>query len=431
MPGLSRAVLCSALFFSGLAFSARAQDSTVVDGGSGLSLTRSWTLDARYIRQSADFTNLRPTTAFLDPMRNSFRGTGIVAFGIRSSASSFNSQLRFTALTLDGAETMSLSVDEAYAETGIGEFGFAYAGRKHVSQGRALGVSIVDLFNTDTEFDRTLNIDRRARDIQGVDLIGADIFVGDSAALSAVYAPSFETFNPDHDDRYQLSGTYNFFDQNLDIFAAAFYENVPTLALGFSKGIGDAWILYGEGTAREGRARIVPKPSNVALGTFTDGADADQWYGAALLGFGYTTPNGLSINMEYLYNGDGYSSDEWNEVTNLVNINNANLGTLDGLAFGNLAALGAVYEGQVNRRHYAFIRVSHPSLFDIEDLSGELTLLHELDDNSGNISGRVEHELSDSAIMGLNLSTFYGGPDTVFGLIGENFTGGLYVTKTF
>ena len=402
-----------------------------------MALSEDWTLDASAL---LDFrgnivdrrsTNLRPTQDLLNTPTESLAGTGVLSMALSKDIFLMSSQFRGFGDITDEEDASDFLVDELYWEVALGEGGFAFAGRKNLVRGPAYGISATDLFTDQTEIDRTLNENRRRQELEGTDAVGIDWFVSDDVTLLAIFAPEASFLNEDGGDRAELAANILFPEDGIDTTMLAFYDGDVSVGGSIATTVGDGFVLYGEVVARNGRDAIVPVTSNAALGTFVNSADSDSWFTSATLGGGYTSSSGTALNVEYFWNGSGLGDGEWDEVIDLIKTNAANLNRLGGLAKGNLLSLNEALRTATARRHYIFTRLAQPDLFSLSGLSGEITLFHELHNQSGTVNSRLEYDLSENAVLGLFGGYLYGADDTEFGLREDRKTGVVYVTVYF
>ena len=396
-----------------------------------------WTIDASTL---LDFrgkavdrhsTPLRPTQKLLNNPTESLTSTGVLSLNLSKDAILVSSQLRGFVKETNANDKSDVIVDELYWEAAVGEQGFAFIGRRNLVRGPAYGISATDLFTDQIRLDRTLNENRRRREIEGTDAVGFDWFASDAVTLSAVVAPNSSFLNKDEKSRTQLAANILFPESGIDTTLLTFYDGKISLGGSMTTSLGDAVVLYGEGVVRRGRNVIIPTTKNIRFGTFASKADPDSWFTSTTFGVGYTSTGGTAFNIEYFRNGSGLSNSEWKEVIGLAKTNAANLSQYPKLSRNNLLLLNRTLRTATARRNYFFARLAQPDFLGLSKLNGEVTLFHALRDQSGVVNGRLEYDLSESTVFGLFGGLLYGSENSEFGLREDRKTGGTYITVYF
>lgn len=327
----------------------------------------------------------------------------------------------------EGERGIRLHADELYAEYAVTQEHFLYAGRRHIVHGRSLGVNPLDVAVDSRDLDRSKDTNRRRSEIEGQDLLGFESLLGDRFTLAGYWAPG---------ERALLAGTFTLPEWNSDLTALVIDDERPGVGLSFSRTVGDAALVYADAAVRRGRDRVViraDRRAGAAPGTFL----AEEGHGSRLftqssIGAGYTFDSGATCNLEYHFDANGYSTGEWDEITDLVAENDAarEEGRFGELPAGNLLRLSARLGRFTLRRHYGFFRAQHPGLFG-RNLVAEATVFHNLADHSGSIGLRLEYGVNSNLLLGVEGRRLYGGDLDEFGLRTARTSGSMYVTVHF
>ncbi len=370
-----------------------------------------------------------------DPQQSGFKQstkvqTSRVDFKAWKGLLEFNAQLR---LALSSEKDSKAEVDQWYAEYSLTDELFLYLGRRNVVFGQSYGTNPLDVFFDPLALDRTLNEDRRRREVNGQDMLGFEALRSDTFSVIGYWAPSYSRLNQGRPDRALIAVTSLFLKWNADITLLAFEDSRPGVGLSFTKSVDDAILLYGDVSLRRGRDRFVisrDQGSAISPGDFLmQTSDHKQQYVETSLGFSYTFESGATINTEYYYNQNGYTDSEWGKISQIININAGNLaqGRYSGLPESNLLSLNSALRHSVVRRHYGFVRGYHPDPFDF-GMSTEATVFHNLQDQSGVASLRLEYGVKSSVLLGVYISTNCGSGMDEFRLHSNKLSSALYVT---
>lgn len=345
----------------------------------------------------------------------------------------FNTQLR---LALSSEEDSKAEVDQWYAEYAPTDELFLYFGRRNIVFGQSYGVNPLDVFFDPLELERTLNEDRRRREVNGQDMLGFEALKSDTFSVTGYWAPSSSRLNKDsHQERPEralVAITSLFLERNADLSVLAFEDRRPGIGLSFTQGVGDARLLYGDISLRRGRDRLMiidAQGATTSPGDFVlQKNDHKQQYVESSLGFSYTFASNATINTEYYYNQNGYTNSEWRNIAQLINTNAVNLaqGRSGDMPKNNLLSLNSALRHSVIRQHYGFVRGYHPDPFGF-GMSTESTVFHNLQDQSGVASLRLEYAAKPSLLLGAYISTNYGNDMDEFRLRSNKLTSTLYV----
>ncbi len=318
--------------------------------------------------------------------------------------------------------------DEAYAEVLLGDALFLYGGRRILSYGQAYGLNPADILHDPLAENRIFPTGQARSDVKGTDLIGADLLLDNGSSLSLIYAP-------DRDDprlgvkedfaMLRFSGLMA--DGAADYTLALIGGERPGAAVSFSWGLGDASVVYMDATFRKGREKQTVAGTSPMGHLLLDPLETDKIQPFVTLGFGHTFENGISLNAEYTRDAGGYNDAEWDRIIDALDTITPTQSAVHGQSLGRL---NGVLNHYTLRQNYGFLRVSHDALFG-KPISGELTVLHGLDDGSGSLALRLEMPLGDLATIGLQASQKYGGENTEFNLRPMRDSLAIYTTMKF
>ena len=142
---------------------------------------------------------------------------------------------------------------------------------------------------------------------------------------------------------------------------------------------------------------------------------------SAIVGARWDRGDGTLVNLEYLHNGDGLMSGDFNAVL-------ANAALLEAMCpAARLEPSDASQDGRPQqfssvllRRNYAIASAVMPRFADegwFSNLGANASLLAGLDDRSGVVSARVVYTLHDTVIVRLGGLARFGGPRTQYGIL--------------
>ncbi len=179
----------------------------------------------------------------------------------------------------------------------------------------------------------------------------------------------------------------------------------------------DALLTYIEGRVQKGSEALYPTQSTNPFGltmaaTKSDDSDLKT---IGLFGLSYTLESGPTLTLEYLYNGQGYTSSEARVYYDLRQ-QASDAFTAGGPNTGLAAQiLGATVSPGLSflRRHYLMLQYVHSDIGDSLSLTGRWLL--NLEEGSSQLYGSVVYSLGDHVELfttGILTSTQ---PDTEFG----------------
>jgi hypothetical protein len=331
-------------------------------------------------------------------------------------------QLRIELTDTDSTAT----IDEAYGEVSVaGGQGFVFAGRRIFSYGQAYGLNPVDIFADPLRENDVYGSTKARNDIQGVDMVGTEWLFNNGGALTAIYAPDFDKYDDDQSEDLGVL-RYSGAAGRLDYAVSAMSGDRPGVGVSATYGLGDASVLYVDGTLRRGREKETVT-GVVADQLIVDAADGDEIVPFVTVGVGHTFGNGVSLNAEYTHDGGGYSDDEWADIDGAL----ADLTPVtSALAGQSFAQLNGVLNHYALRQNYGFVRLAQDGIGGSK-FNAEFTVLHGFDDQSGAAGLRVERALGDSATAGVALSQKYGDENSEFKLRPGARSVAIYTTVRF
>ena len=342
------------------------------------------------------------------------------SYGRLSVATQFRAEVR--------AGQVEAFTDEAYAELLLGESLFLFGGRRILSYGQAYGLNPADNLHDPLAENRIFPSGQARSEVEGTEMIGSDLLFNNGFSLSLVYAPDREDPRLGIEEDFAMLRFSGLMAGGAGDYSVALIDgNRPGAALSFSWGIGEASVIYMDATFRKGREKQVVAGTS-PLGHFLlEPRETDRIHPFVTPGFGYTFGNGLSLNAEYTRDAGGYSDGEWDRIINALDTVTPAQSGVHGQSLNQLNGLLNHY---TLRQNYGFLRVSHDNLFG-RPVSGEVTVLHGLNDGSGSLGLRLEMPLGDRATLGLIATHKYGGENSEFTLRPEGDAFAIYTTMKF
>lgn len=325
-------------------------------------------------------------TALISPRIK--RGRDLVALQLRpalthTSGASFNESQAY--------------VDELYWERAFSPRMFAFAGRRKIVNGVAIGRNPSNFFNLGKTQDRTLSDEDRRAETQGDDMVGWSYF-GQSYSVQSVVATRAGEGAP---IRAMLQANGNLDSLSADFTLIAYYAERPALGLNLSTVVGEKVTAYAEAALRKGRDRQRPV---LSAGAVLIGAsdDDNRWIADVVLGGQYTTGTGITLTAEYWRNNNGFSESEYAGIVNSL---------LSGQ--GNARLAGRMLASVGFRKNSAFFRVGDISMLD--SLKGELTWIRNLDDSSSLARCALVWDIGKQDSLRLGVDVFSGSRVSEFG----------------
>jgi hypothetical protein len=334
----------------------------------------------------------------------------------------FITQTRPTAFSKENKVEGEFITDEAYFDIGIGEGNFLYLGKRNIRDGVAYGANPTDFLGEKKFVDFSKREEERRVERKGNYLAGGELFFK-NATLAAVFAPRDESWQNEQ-DRTLLKANYFAEAINTDMSLHLFNGDIPGIGANVSSTVSDNLVLHTEFAFREGSdtkkdIELVSAGGGGAPRMYAvrDLNDQDEVYCNLVAGGSYTFGDGTNIIVEYIYNGDGYNSSEWDQFTDFLKYNNDayknNL--FGGLPKGNLAlANNRIVNFREMRRNYLFTRLSNSTL--IENLDGQLVFTFNADDTSLVTFLSLDYTLGSNTVLGLSSTIFSGDSESEFGM---------------
>ena len=379
---------------------------------------------------SGQYSDITPTPLVPNPKAADYYDTQAEGFALVRGKLKYQNLGFYSQFRAESEDQESEnSVDEAYVEARLGDGVFVYGGRRILSYGQSYGLNPADILRdplaeNDT-YSSTLSRSMQA----GADLGGVDIFFDAGGTLSLIYISDHDNPRLNLDENIGMVRYSGFLaDGVVDYSAALISGERAGAALSFSQGIGDASVLYMDGTMRRGREKRVVSGTSPQGHLLVEARETSDLYPFATLGFGHFFDNGWSVNLELSHDTGGYSDKEWSQITSALNTITPPQSAIQGQALGQL---NGVLNHYTLRQNYTFFRVSHDNLFLDGKVSGAATLLYGMDDGSGSLGMRLETPLADSITTGLYFTHKFGSKNDEFKLRPENNTVALYMTMPF
>ena len=346
---------------------------------------------------------------------------GRVALNLISKKFKFISQTRPTLFSEEGDTELDFFTDDAYVDLEVYQGYFIYIGKRNLRDVVAYGSNPTDFMGEDKEVDFTKREEERRVEREGNYLIGGEAYFS-NITLSVAYAPTINDVQ-DEDDRFLLKGNLFAESINSDMSAHYFHGDLPGVGFDLSSTVSDNLVLHAEGAFRWGSNNkvisVVSEGNSTTPREFaiTDKDDDDDIYANIVIGGSYTLGDGTNIILEYIYNGLGYSDDEWDTIDAFIKYNeNAYRNNFfTGLATSNLAEANEIMNFRAMRKNYLFTRISNSTHF--ENVDGQLVFLINIDDGSFLTFPSVDYKLAENMIIGMSASVYAGEEDSEFGLL--------------
>lgn len=239
----------------------------------------------------------------------------------------------------------------------------------------------------------------------------------DFSLISNVYQaqnPNYEFPLFDFSRSYALQGEYYGDSENLGAIFSIDENRKYHLGFYGQKNIGEAIVAWVDASLTYNINRFYPVD-----GHWTDpellefdminGDKNDEVFPVALIGASYTTNLGPTVQLEYLYNGQGFNDEEYdmlNEVIASSAIYNFDI-TKD---LSNINLARAINPGMpYMRRHYVFTQVNQNDVWD--QFNYNLRYIFSIEDQSHQASALLEWNVGAFEFFSVMLFNF-GGRDT-------------------
>ncbi len=333
----------------------------------------------------------------------------------------FISQTRPTFFMEENNEDFDWFTDDVYFDMGIGEKYFFYIGKRNLRDVVAYGENPTDFMGEDKEVDFTKREEERRVEREGNYLIGGEAFLS-NLTLSANYAPEIDDLQDD-DSRFLMRGNLFAESLNSDMSLHYFHGEIPGVGFDISSTVSDNLVLHVESAFRWGsrnkELKVLSQGDDFSPREFeiSDTDDDEDVFPHVVLGGSYTLGDGTNIILEYIYNGDGYSEDEWDEIVEFIKYNEDAYRNdfFKDLATSNLAEANNIVQVREMRKHYVFFRISNSSL--INNLDGQLVFIVNTADKSFLTFPSVDYKVGDNFVAGLSATLYSGDDDEEFGMM--------------
>ena len=313
-----------------------------------------------------------------------------------------------------------VSLHELYYQTNGGSASFL-AGRKKVRWGVGYAYSPTDLI---TQLKNPEDPDDRLGEIKGTDLVSVSL-VSEKGQLDLIYFPEV---NWAFDDSFILNNRagmrlYRFFDPvDLSLVGIVDEDGDWSAGANTSFTLGKALELHAEYLYTSKNNRQYPDPAtNPDQLLYPYAASSGEGFHDMVVGGQYTFKSNWNITLEYLYHSSGYTSAEFDAAHQHLSYLN---GQLDNPAVQALAESGILEAASSfsspQRKHYLFSRLYNPEA--LKSLSLELYSFTGIADWSGLVVFTPKYSVSDYFDIYVRLEKFWGGNDTEFGLVPEDFS---------
>jgi len=360
---------------------------------------------------------LNPDGEIIDLPRWKNRFYGDIDLNLYYKNLGFISKFRPTVSSDEDTTSIKNIVDDAYLDIGLKENFFLYIGKKNVRDGVGLSTNPTDFLGEEKEVDMTKREEERRMEREGNYLIGMDTYLKD-VTLTAIFAPYIDELQ-EEGNRILIKTTFLIDSLNTDISLHYFNGSIPGTGFNISITIGEPLVLYTETAFRWGSDKKIVKlirEGTPNIYEIDDTDDSDRIYPHILVGGHYTFKNGTNIILEYLYNGDGYNSREWDELKRFIKYSYEKYkeGFLKEFMKGNLLEANKIMRFREMGKNYIFARISNPDIK--EKIDGALVFLLNADDKSFLINPSINYSVSDTMSLGFSAIIFAGENDTEFGM---------------
>lgn len=166
-------------------------------------------------------------------------------------------------------------------------------------------------------------------------------------------------------------------EEQSKLFGGAYFNITPT----------DGFSIYADAKQTRGRVSYYPQLNN--YGGYSLGRDdiTTQWYMLSIAGLRFETSS-MDLRLEYVYNEAGFTPTEFEQFLSSVKLLTPDIGR-------NTARFqkpGLEFLG----RHYSYISLRLPNVFDVEDFSLAFRMLSSLQDYSSIFQFNLETALGDA-----------------------------------
>lgn len=274
---------------------------------------------------------------------------------------------RYEQFNQQNQEDIKGYLDEAYFKTFLKSKCILSIGKINIVDGVGLSYNPSDFLN-DRVTRNNENVLKRADEEklsrEGSYITRAEIFTK-YINMNFMYSPRFENTKV-VEDRYLVK-----FSKSLDATDVAvnyMHGDYDGVGCNISRAVGDALEIHTEVGVRndsqqKGIREVAPyQYKNYLL------HDKNDVLTRLLIGGQYTFTNKTNVILEYIFNQEGYSQDEWDKIYSLAKNNgdmiyNPPTGYPSGLFKDNLNFISnTIYDSRYLRQHYAFLRITNPEI---------------------------------------------------------------------
>ena len=354
----------------------------------------------------------------------------------------------------DPANTNQIILDEAFLDVELGDYFFLKTGKQRITWGTGFAWNPTDVINPRKN---PLDPKRQKEGIASLKAVGAIDFL----SITGVVVPDIpipdpftgETRSPDAGNT-ALAGRVDafLFDFDWSLSSRAVKDKKPIFGADFSGILFDEVEFHGEVSARGGsekfyikggklEARADFKPDDLFQPAQTK-INKEEIFPKFVIGGNYTAPTDTFILIDYYYNGEGYTKDEFNKYIAYLRYyadeyekdQNIISGFLPGISFpkkDEMLRFGAgLFTPGGLRHNYLFLNITHPieetvivggrALWGIDDLIDRGRL-------SAMFSPSIDYVEINNVTFSLGSNFFIGDKETEFGMIPIvfNITAGL------
>ena len=386
-------------------------------------LTFSGLLDGRIEAHGFSPTDLEPDRTIRDRPPHQSQGVGVIEAFAQGEETTLSAQFRARGIDRSNQDNSTEKfTDELYLTHNFSLELSGFAGRRNLVFGQTLSFNPLDVFYDPFSVDPSLDSNRWRKETPGQDLLGVDILAGSSLTLTGWVAPTTDHFNRHAPHRAALVGEWLLSDINADATMMIFKDDRPGAGGGIRMGLGDNWVLYGEGTVRQGRDRQTLISG--ANGDFTEEPlDETGLYPHLVAGANYSFGDGGNLFFEYIHNQNGYSDSEWQEIVSSIEQNSAIYregGLFAPLGEGRLLLIHALLGANAARQNYLYLNYEKRNLRNITGLDFSFESLVDIEDAGFRPSARTTYDVNDQVEASFMVYGAFGHDDSEYGLVAED-----------
>ncbi len=301
------------------------------------------------------------------------------------------------------------------------------AGRENVISGVAYGWNPTDYM---IYASISANPDPRSiRDQRlGAYLVKTSLFFK-SGQVSALYAPKIEDVDTNKEVRQLYKITAQPFDNTM-LELLYFRQNRNSFGSNLEITVSDDLIIHFEGSAAKGSDVVIIGKNEIdGYGNSYEFINrGDSLYVKSVAGINYTFPDLHSMIVEFYYNGEGYSKQEWSDLFSMLEDSGARYDSniyevSPGINPYNIYLSAANKMANLSRmsRYYLFVRLSKQNIFT-ENLNYALFSFINLYDKSIFLNFNPEYSFLNNFRTGIIASYYAGKKKSEFGMSPDKYT---------